>query len=61
MSVNHLLASLTGEVDVAGERWASGRADDFAHPLEVCLARACVTLAVPRIGTVANRLGGVPA
>jgi len=35
------LASLTGTVEVDGERWASGRADDFAHPLEACLARAC--------------------
>ncbi|MTD58517.1 fumarylacetoacetate hydrolase family protein [Amycolatopsis pithecellobii] len=88
------LASLTGDVDVDGERWASGRADDFAHPLEVCLARACagetvvagelfstgtlagcsgielgrlpqpgatVALTVPRIGTLANRFGGVSA
>ncbi|WP_344596267.1 fumarylacetoacetate hydrolase family protein [Streptomyces violaceusniger] len=33
------LASLSGTVDVDGERWARGRADDFAHTLEACLAR----------------------
>lgn len=35
------LAALTGTVEVDGQRWCSGRADDFAHPLEACLARAC--------------------
>jgi 2-keto-4-pentenoate hydratase/2-oxohepta-3-ene-1,7-dioic acid hydratase in catechol pathway len=40
------LASLSGTVDVDGERWATGRADDFAHTLEACLARACAGEAV---------------
>ena len=35
------LSQLSGTVDVNGQRWCSGRADDFAHPLEACLARAC--------------------
>lgn len=35
------LAALTGTVEVDGKQWCSGRADDFAHSLEACLARAC--------------------
>jgi 2-keto-4-pentenoate hydratase/2-oxohepta-3-ene-1,7-dioic acid hydratase in catechol pathway len=35
------IAAITGSVDVDGQPWASGRADDFVHPLENCLARAC--------------------
>jgi 2-keto-4-pentenoate hydratase/2-oxohepta-3-ene-1,7-dioic acid hydratase in catechol pathway len=30
---------LTGSVDVDGETWSTGRADDFAHTLPECLAR----------------------
>lgn len=35
------LAALAGTVEVDGEQWCSGRANDFAHSLEACLARAC--------------------
>jgi len=35
------LSVITGTVEVNGEYWCSGRADDFAHSLEACAARAC--------------------
>ena len=35
-----VIPSLSGEVLVDGEVWATGRADDFAHPLEACVARS---------------------
>lgn len=35
-----VIPSLSGEVLVDGEVWATGRTDDFAHPLEACVARS---------------------
>jgi 2-keto-4-pentenoate hydratase/2-oxohepta-3-ene-1,7-dioic acid hydratase in catechol pathway len=35
-----VIPSLSGGVLVDGEVWATGRTDDFAHPLEACVARS---------------------
>ncbi|KZS85384.1 hypothetical protein B4U45_22435 [Mycobacterium persicum] len=35
------IASLSGTVEVNGQQWCHGRADDFAHSLQACLHRAC--------------------